>query len=173
MNNPQNQTVPSGDIRSFLKSQHRKVYSICRIFATNYKEQQALFANMLAAISHSIMGSNGKRDKNNLLLRACINMAALHSITLGLEAHGPQSAADKEIRFKSPDFQNSMLKFREAVGEISDDEKICLFLQLEDVGPDEIRDLVGASHAKTGTAREWSWSGRDFIPYLKQKLVWS
>ena len=128
-----------------------------------------------------MMGARDRRDKNSLLLNACINMAALHSIDLELAAntHHPRTNSannhhfrtDREIQFKSPEFQHSMQKFSEAVGDIQDYEKICLFGQLENISPDEIGDLVGIAHADT--RREWSWSGRNFIPYLKQKLVWN
>src|SRR5579859_504492 len=141
MNNQLRSPGPGGDIRSFLKNQHRKVYAACRLFANTYKEQQQLFTNMLAAASQSILGSRTENDKNILLLRACMNMAALHSISSHLKG-----STSKEIQFKSPDFQKTMVSFRDAVGEISDLEKMHLFLQLENIPREKTRDLTGVTH---------------------------
>ena len=115
MNNPKRKAGPDTDLRSLLKHQHKKVYSICRFFANNYKEHQRLFIDIIAAASQNIRFSKGKCEKHTLLLRACINMAALHSIRLDLEP-----AANREIHFKSPDFQRNMTQFRESVGDVSD-----------------------------------------------------
>lgn len=159
---------PNGDIRSFLKNQHRKVYAACRLFASTYREQQELFSNMIAAASHSIMGSKTEKDRNILLLRACMNMAALHSIS-----HSLQGVSNKDIQFKSPDFQNTMTRFRGAVGEISDYSKLRLYLQLEGINPDQFNRLTGQPTIERKPSLSWSWSGKNFIPYLKQIMVWN
>jgi hypothetical protein len=173
MNNPKRKAGPDTDLRSLLKNQHRKVYSICRFFANNYKEQQRLFIDIIAAASQNIRFAKGKCEKHTLLLRACINMAALHSIRLDLEP-----GTDREIHFKSPDFQRTMLQFRDAVGETSDLDKFRLFLAMEKVSPDEMTDLTGldtsgrmAVIVPVAAAREYSI--KNFIPYLKEKLIWS
>lgn len=67
MNNFTKKSSSGGDLRSFLKVQHRKVYSICRLFANNYREQQQLFISMLAAVSQSITGMKATSDKNDIL----------------------------------------------------------------------------------------------------------
>jgi len=64
-------------------------------------------------------------------------MTALHAISRRVEP-----ATDRTIQFKSPDYQRSMLKFRDSVGEISDYEKILLFLEFEKVAPADIADLT-------------------------------
>ena len=173
MNNPKRKTGPDTDLRSLLKLQHRKVYSICRFFANNYKEHQRLFLDIIAAASQNIRFGKGKCEKHTFLLRACINMAALHSIRLDLEP-----GSDREIHFKSPDFQRTMLQFRESVGEVSDLDKFRLFLALEKVSPDEMADLTGleatgqvAAASPVTTTKEYSI--KNFIPYLKEKLIWN
>ena len=95
-----------------------------------------------------------------------MNMAALHSITLDLEP-----GADRSIRFKSPDYQKNMLQFRERMGEIPDYEKMKLFLQLENVSPEEIADLTGPLPSRNVVPKEGV--KKNFIPYLKEKLIWS
>src|ERR1700761_2060773 len=134
MNNSAQKSGCEPDLRSLLKNQHKKVYSICRFFAHNYQEHQRLFINIIAAASQNIRSrKSNSDDKQTMLLRACINMSALHSITLELEP-----AFDRSIQFKSPDYQRSMSNFREAVKDISDLEKFRLFLELEKVGTEEI-----------------------------------
>jgi len=169
MSNYPRPTGSGGDIRSFLKNQHRKVYAVCRLFANNYKEQQQLFSSMLSAVSQSILGSRTENDRNILLLRACMNMAALHSISNHLKG-----STQKEIQFKSPDFQKTMVNFRDAVGEISDLEKMHLFLQLENVPREKVGELTGIAHRPhTASSWDWSWTGKNLLPYIKQKFVWS
>lgn len=157
---------PGQDLRSLLKTQHKVVYSICRFFANNYKEHQRLFADIISAASQSIRARRGDESKQMLLLRACINMSALHSIALDM-----QPAADRSIRFKSPDYQKNMLQFRECVGDISDHEKMRLFLELEQVSPEEIDDLTGPLPSGNVVPKEGV--KKNFIPYLKEKLIWS
>src|ERR1700748_3815518 len=129
MNNSTQKGGPEPDLRSLLKHQHKKVYAICRFFANNYKEQQDLFVNIIAAASQNIRSrKDNSDDKQTMLMRACINMAALHSISLELAP-----ATDRSIQFKSPDYQQSMTKFRESITGISDLEKFRLFLELESV----------------------------------------
>jgi hypothetical protein len=169
MNNSKKKAGPDTDLRSLLKHQHKKVYSICRLFANNYKEHQRLFADIIAAASQNIRSAREKGGKDVLILRACLNMAALHSIRQDLEPD-----TDRTIQFKSPDFQRTMIQFRESVGEISDLEKFRLFLELEKVTPDEMADLTGSTRnnpVRTSGSKEKS--KKNFIPYLKEKLIWS
>ncbi|MBS1661364.1 MAG: hypothetical protein JST68_09980, partial [Bacteroidetes bacterium] len=140
MNNPSKKGGFDADIRSLLKHQHKKVYSICRFFAHNYKEHQNLFTNIIAAASQNIRSRRENEDKQTMLLRACINMAALHSISTALE---PET--DRTLQFKSPDFQRSITRFRESVGEASDLEKFRLFLAFEKMPNEELANLTGIS----------------------------
>jgi hypothetical protein len=158
------------DLRSLLKTQHKKVYNICRLFANNYKEHQHLFTNIIAAASQNIRSrKDHSDDKQTMLLRACINMAALHSIGLELAP-----ASDRTIQFKSPDFQRSMSNFRETMGSLSDLEKFRLFLELEKVSPDEMHSLTGISGNRPGGRKQPAETARkSFIPYLKEKWIWS
>jgi hypothetical protein len=166
MNTLKKKEGPDQDLRSLLKTQHKKVYSICRFFANNYKEHQRLFANIISAASQSIRTRRGEESKQALLLRACINMAALHSITLEMEP-----AVDRSIRFKSPDYQKNMLQFRERMGSISDYDKMRLFLEFEQLSPGEIADLTGPLPSRNVIPKEGI--KKNFIPYLKEKLIWS
>ena len=166
MSNLNKKAGPDQDLKSLLKTQHKKVYSICRFFANNYREHQRLFADIISAASQSIRSRRGDESKQVLLLRACMNMAALHSITLDLEP-----GTDRSIRFKSPDYQKNMLQFRERMGEIPDYEKMQLFLQLENVSPEEIADLTGPLPSRNIVPKEGV--KKNFIPYLKEKLIWS
>lgn len=153
-------------VRTHLKHQHKKIYSICRLFANTYREHQRLFADIIAAASQSIQHKKAGEEKNDLLLRACLNMAALHSITHRLEP------ADRSIQFKSPDYQRTMLQFRESVGEVSDYGKILLFLGFEKVPSREISHLTGVVPTKNRVALK-DQPKKSFIPYLKEKLIWS
>ncbi|HEY4109478.1 hypothetical protein [Puia sp.] len=171
MNNSTRKDGPDTDLRSLLKHQHKRVYSICRLFAHNYKEHQHLFTNIIAAASQNIRTrKDNTDDKQTMLLRACINMAALHSISLELD-----SAVDRTIQFKSPDFQRSMSNFREAMGGISDLEKFRLFLEFEKVSADEMLSLTGipANSRATQRKKEAETARKNFIPYIKEKLIWS
>lgn len=157
---------PDQDLRSLLKTQHKRVYSICRFFANNYKEHQRLFADIISAASQSIRSRRGNESKQALMFRACINMAALHSITLDLQPPG-----DRSIRFKSPDYQKNMLRFRERMGDLPDYDKMRLFLEFENVPPEEIADLTGPLPSRNVVPKEGV--KKNFIPYLKEKLIWS
>lgn len=169
MNNSVKKAGPDTDLRGLLKHQHKKVYSICRLFANNYKEHQRLFVEIIAAASQNIRFGKAKSEKEVLLLRACINMAALHSIRLDLE-----QSNDRTLQFKSPDFQRCMVQFRDSIGEASDLEKFNLFLQLEKVSTDEAADLIGLSPKTTAPAPGNKENiKKNFIPYLKEKLIWS
>lgn len=172
MNNSTKKDGPDTDLRSLLKHQHKKVYSICRLFAHNYKEHQHLFINIIAAASQNIRTrKDNTDDKQTMLLRACINMAALHSISLEL---GP--AIDRTIQFKSPDFQRSMTNFRETMGAASDLEKFRLFMELEKVAPEDMAGLTGIDMGGRGAAsrkKDAETVRKNFIPYLKEKLIWS
>jgi hypothetical protein len=172
MNNSSKRSGCEPDLRSLLKNQHKKVYSICRFFAHNYQEHQRLFTNIIAAASQNIRSRrDNSDDKQTMLLRACINMAALHSISLEL-----QSAHDATIQFKSPDYQRSMSSFRESVRGISDLEKFRLFLELEQVPANEVPAFTGVANSIPGTRKKQSEApapAKNFIPYLKEKLIWS
>jgi len=166
MNNFSQNEGSDQDLRTFIKAQHKKFYSACRLFANNYKEHQRLFFDIIAAASFNIRHNRSTHGKHTLLLRACVNMSALHSIALSMEP-----AMDRTIQFKSPDYQRNMETFRESVAEASDYDKILLFLGFEKVSPDEIGDLTGYAPAKRAASVENS--RKNFIPYLKEKLIWS
>ena len=167
MNNSRKKAGPDTDLRSFLKNQHKRVYSICRLFANNYKEHQRLFADIIAAASQNIRSARERNVKDVLILRACVNMAALHSIRQDLDG-----ATNGAIQFKSPDYQRTMTEFRESLGAISDCEKFRLFLELEKVGPDEMTDWAGNTpHHQTVSPGEKQ--KKNLIPYLKEKLIWN
>jgi hypothetical protein len=171
MNNSTKNDGSDTDLRSLLKHQHKKVYSICRLFTNNYKEHQHLFTNIIAAASQNIRTrKDNSDDKQTMLFRACINMAALHSISQEL---GP--AVDRTIQFKSPDFQRSMTNFRETMGTLSDLEKFRLFLEFEKVSPEEMVSLTGINigDRRTNLKKEADGARKNFIPYLKEKLIWS
>jgi hypothetical protein len=172
MNNASNKSGCEPDLRSMLKNQHKRVYSICRFFAHNYQEHQRLFTNIIAAASQNIRSrKDNSKDKQTMLLRACINMAALHSISLELE-----SAHNATIQFKSPDYQRSMSSFRESVRGISDLEKFRLFLELENVPAEEIPSYTGLTGVTPGNRKQRQEApapAKNFIPYLKEKLIWS
>jgi hypothetical protein len=173
MNNSSRKAGPDTDLRGLLKLHHKRVYSICRLFANNYKEHQRLFAGIIAAASQNIRFDKHKTDKQVLLLRACINMSALHSICLDLEP-----GSDRELHFKSPDFQRTMIQFRASMGDLSDLDKIRLFLDLEKVAPEDVAGLTGITNGNRLTANHQPAGGnqrtkKNFIPYLKEKLIWS
>jgi len=172
MNNSSHKRGCEPDLRSLLKNQHKVVYSICRFFAHNYQEHQRLFVNIIAAASQNIRSrKDHSADKQTLLLRACINMAALHSISLDMAP-----AQDRTIQFKSTDYHQSMTKFRESMGEISDLEKFRLFMQLERVAPGDMSGITGLDagnlYARRRKERETT-QGRTLIPYLKATLLWN
>ncbi|HET6254754.1 MAG TPA: hypothetical protein VFE32_11800 [Puia sp.] len=150
------------DLRSLLKQQHKTVYSICRLFARSYKEHQRLFMNILAAASQNIrFRKSGDVSKQTMLWRACINMAALHSITSTMEL-----APDREIKFKSPDYQRSMAEFSDSIGNSGDYDKFMLFIDFEKIDSDDLFGSVNRTAPQhTGPVH--------FIPYLKEKLIWS
>jgi hypothetical protein len=158
--------------RAFLKNYYKKIYSLCRFFADDYKEHQRLFADIIAATVQSIRRSGANEEKDTLLLQACINMAALHSITRDLETSaGTVPDGERTIQFKSPDYQKGMVKFRDAMGPLSDYQKILLFLSFENVRAAEISRLSGIRAADRKRPEEQA--KKSFIPYLKEKLIWS
>jgi hypothetical protein len=174
MNHP-SKSGPDTDLRSMLKHQHKKVYSICRLFAHSYKEHQRLFTDIIAAASQNIRSRIGSGNKETLLLQACINMAALHSISLDLE-----SKSDRSIQFKSPDYQRSMTEFRCSIQGASDYEKFRLFLEFEKAPVGGLASLTGIPdhHSGLGQKKETKKTEKEilkknFIPYLKEKLIWS
>ena len=177
MNNSSKKGGFDVDIRQLLKNQHKRVYAICRLFADSYKEHQYLFTNIMAAASQNIRGRRQDSDKQTMVLRACINMAALHSITAEMAP-----AVERSIQFKSPDYQRSMTRFRQSMGEASDYEKFRLFLELERMPIEELTHLTGLPLPKNIPVRKKEKEADlprlhrrsfNFIPYLKQKLVWS
>jgi hypothetical protein len=158
------------DLRSLLKHQHKKVYSLCRLFARNYKEHQDLFINIIAAAAQNIRSRKDADDNQTLLLRACINMAALRSIIE--ELHPGQ---DQSIQFKSPDYQRCMSELDQAVGQAPDIEKFRLFLEFEKVPPEELADLTGIPTFQHNKSQQkvQDLPKKNFIPYIKEKLIWS
>jgi hypothetical protein len=158
------------DLRSLLKNQHKRVYSICRLFARTYKEHQYLFATIISAASQNIRSRKDAGDNQTLLLRACINMAALHSIALAAE-----DAPTGTIQFKSPDYQRSMSELYASIGDASDYEKIRLFLEFEKIPTGELATLTGlpANDRVQFVENEQEITKKNLIPYLKEKLIWS
>jgi hypothetical protein len=149
------------DLRSLLKKQHKTVYSICRLFARTYKEHQRLFMDIISAASQNIRFRKAGVDKQTLMWRACINMAALHSITSTTD-----HAADREIKFKSPDYQRSMTDLSESIGNAGDYDKFLLFIDFESI---DSNDLFGSVNRPTPQTA----GSVQVIPYLKNKFVWS
>jgi hypothetical protein len=67
-----------------------------------------------------------------------------------------------------------MSNFRETMGSLSDLEKFRLFLELEKVSPDEMHSLTGISGNRPGGRKQPAETARkSFIPYLKEKWIWS
>jgi hypothetical protein len=155
------------DIRGLLKNNHKKIYFVCRLFANSYRQHQNLFVSILSAASQNIQHSKREKEKYVLFLRACINMAALHSIANGL---CPEE--EKEIgKYKSPDYQKSMTTLRDAMQGISDYEKMHLFLDAENVIPAQIAAVEGSAtpeNKKRGEKHK-----NPFAPFIKEKLIWS
>ncbi|HUB59509.1 MAG TPA: hypothetical protein VL978_02340 [Puia sp.] len=149
------------DLRSLLKQQHKTVYSICRLFSRTYKEHQRLFMDIISAASQNIRFRRGGASKQTLMLRACVNIAALHSITATMH-----QAADRAIKFKSPDYQRSMEELSETVGNAGDYDKFLLFIDFEKI---DSNDLFGSVNRPTPQAA----GSVHIIPFLKDKLVWS
>src|ERR1700722_6090433 len=144
------------DLRSLLKQQHKTVYSICRLFARTYKEHQRLFMNIISAASQNIRFRKDAVSKQTMLWRACINMAALHSITSTME-----QAPDRQVTFKSPDYQRSMEDFGNSLGNAGDYDKFLLFLGFEKI---DQKDLFGSVNRPTTQPTR----STQFIPYLKE-----
>ena len=161
------------DIRSLLKHQHKKVYSVCRLFAHTYKEHQYLFTNIIAAASQNIRFRGTSANKETLLLQACVNMAALHMITLDVQAGSTES-----IDFKSTDYQRAMVALHDSKGNVSDYDKFRLFLEFEKVPSEQLAGLTGMppgkySRHQLAQRKEKEMPKKNFIPYIKEKLVWS
>lgn len=156
MYNP-TQSCADTDLRSLLKQQHKTVYSICRLFARTYKEHQRLFTNVISAASQNIRFRKTSVSKQAMLWRACINMAALHSMTTDQAV---------EMSFKSPDYQRSMAELGNTLVDASDYEKFLVFLNVENIASE---DLFGSINRPAPKA---SWSSQ-FIPFIKEKLIWS
>ena len=149
------------DLRSLLKQQHKTVYSICRLFSRTYKDHQRLFMDIISAASQNIRFRKNGVSKQTMLWRACINMTALHSITSTME-----QAPDRELKFKSPDYQHSMEILEDAVGNAGDYDKFLLFIDLEKI---DSQDLFGSVNRPTPQPAD----AAHVIPYLKEKLIWS
>ncbi len=161
------------DIRSLLKHQHKKVYSICRLFAHTYKEHQSLFTDIIAAASQNIRFCGTSANKEALLLRACINMAALHMITQDAAVGSAES-----IDFKSTDYQRAMVALHDSMVSVSDYDKFRLFLEFEKVPSEQLVDLTGIPSGKynrhqSAQREEKEILKKSLIPYIKEKLVWS
>ena len=164
---------PAEDSRSFLKSSHKKVYFLCRFFADNYKEHQQLFATAISAAAIATRGTSDPREKENLFLRACINMAALHSISRKQDSGRQELTPEEIISFKSPDYQKTMLQFRKAIDGLSDIRKMLLFLRLENRSPGEISEISGLAPSPSRKKQSKTPSKKEFIPSIKEKLTWS
>lgn len=149
------------DLRSLLKQQHKTVYSICRLFARTYKEHQRLFSNIISAASQNIRFRKNGVSKQTMLLRACINMAALQSISTNLD-----QATEQEIKFKSPDYQRCMEDLDNSVGNASDYDKFLLFLGFEKIDSNDLFGSINRPATQPTLPAQ-------VIPYLKDKLVWS
>jgi hypothetical protein len=87
-------------------------------------------------------------------------MAALHSITSTME-----QASDREIKFKSPDYQRSMTELLDSVGNAGDYDKFLLFIDFEKI---DSNDLFGSVNRPASLAA----GAAQVIPYLKEKLIW-
>jgi hypothetical protein len=151
-------TCAETDLRSLLKQQHKTVYSICRLFARTYKEHQRLFSNIISAASQNIRFRKDGVTKQTMLWRACINMAALQSISANLD-----QAPEQPVKFKSPDYQRCMENLGSSVGNASDYDKFLLFLGFEKI---DSNDLFGSVNRPVSHPAQ-------VIPYLKDKLAWS
>ena len=92
-------------------------------------------------------------------------MAALHSICQDMQPN-----TDRSIQFKSPDYQKNMVQFRTRMGEVSDYEKMRLFLGFQNMSEIGIDDLTGSLPSNVVSSEGVK---KNFIPYLKEKLVWS
>jgi|SRR6185312_86152 len=158
MYNP-TQSCADTDLRSLLKQKHKTVYSICRLFARTYKEHQRLFIDVIAAASQNIRFKRSDTTKQTMLWRACINMAALHSITTDETPYG-------DMKFKSPDYQRSMIELGNSIGDASDYEKFQLFLDLEDIRSEDLFGSINRPAPKAAGSYQ-------LIPFLKEKLIWS
>ena len=160
MNNS-TQSCADTDLRSLLKQQHKTVYSICRLFSRTYKEHQRLFMDIISAASQNIRFRKGSVSKQTLMWRACVNIAALHSISSTME-----QPADRDIKFKSPDYQRSMTGLSESMGNAGDYDKFLLFMDLENI---ESNDLFGSVNRPAPQAA----GSVHVIPYLKGIFAWS
>ena len=149
------------DLRSLLKQQHKTVYSICRLFARTYKEHQRLFSTIISAASQNIRFRKGGVSKQTMMWRACINMTALHSISANLD-----QAPEQDVKFKSPDYQRCMEDLGSSLGNASDYDKFLLFLGFEKIDSNDLFGSINRPAAQPARLAQ-------FIPYLKDKLVWS
>jgi hypothetical protein len=94
-----------------------------------------------------------------MLWRACINMAALQSIS-------SEHSHEGEMKFKSPDYQRSMIELGQSLGNSSDYEKFLLFIGFENIAPDDLFCSVNRPASQPAASAQ-------FIPHLKEKLVWN
>lgn len=165
---PSPKSCADTDLRSLLKHQHKTVYSICRLFARTYKEHQHLFTTIIAAASQNIRTRKEAGQKQTMLWRACINMAALHSIAAAADNSG-------EMQFKSPDYQRSMTALGNAVGRVSDYEKFLLFMEFEHIPQAELGSLIGraAMPGRQPAKTEIETPRKEIIPSIKDKIIWS
>jgi hypothetical protein len=63
-----------------------------------------------------------------------------------------------------------MVQFRNNMGEVSDYEKMRLFLGFQELSQVDIDDLTGALPSNVVSSERVK---KHFIPYLKEKLIWS
>ena len=67
-----------------------------------------------------------------------------------------------------------LINFREVIHDISDLEKFRLFLELENVDPENIPALTGVANPTAGKQKkEAQTSDKNFIPHIKEKIIWS
>ena len=77
-----------------------------------------------------------------------------------------EHAADREIKFKSPDYQRSMTGLSESIGNAGDYDKFLLFMDFESI---DSNDLFGSVNRPIPQAA----GSIQVIPYLKGKFAWS
>jgi hypothetical protein len=84
----------------------------------------------------------------------------------------------ESIEFKSTDYQRAMAALHDSMGNISDYDKFRLFLEFEKIPSEQLADLTGLPSGKysrheLAQRKEKEIPKKNFIPYIKEKLVWS
>jgi hypothetical protein len=77
-----------------------------------------------------------------------------------------EQASDREIKFKSPDYQRSMMELGDSIGSVGDYDKFLLFIDFEKIDSSDLFGSVNRSTPQTAGSVH-------VIPYLKDKLIWS